>query len=102
RTNPALLFHNRFSYPRLLPPEQRTELDQLTQGILQATVRRDLAAMRDVHLRINAAIVREGRGACAALGVPYPGSEAGDAAIRAFYERDWPLEPVEQAVEDRA
>ncbi len=90
QTDPALLFHNRFSYPRLLRPEQRAELDGLTRVLLEAVVRRDLAAMRDAHLRIYDALVREGRAAYAALGMEYPGTEAGDAAIRAFYERDWP------------
>src|SRR5579859_265433 len=87
QTDPALLFHNRLSYPRLLRPEQRDKLDRLTQALLAAVVRRDLGAIRDVHLRINAAIVREGRAAYAALDLTYPGSEAGDAAIHAFYAR---------------
>ena len=52
---------------------------------------RDLTALRDVHLRINDTIVREGRAAYSALGMAYPGSEEGDAAIRAFYEREWPV-----------
>jgi len=88
--DPALLFHNRLSYPRLLRPEQRSLLDMLTSDLLAALGRRDLAALQEVHLRINDAIVREGRAAYAALGKPYPGSEEGDAAIRAFYEQEWP------------
>jgi predicted nucleotidyltransferase len=88
--DPRLLFHNRLSYPRLLPPERRMQLDALTGDLLAALARRDLTALRDVHLRINDMIVREGRAAYAALGMAYPGSEEGDAAIRAFYEREWP------------
>jgi len=88
--DPALLFHNRLSYPRLLRPAQRSLLDMLTSDLLAALARRDLAALQEVHLRINDAIVREGRAAYAALGKPYPGSEEGDAAIRAFYEHEWP------------
>jgi hypothetical protein len=38
-------------------------------------------------------MVREGRAAFAAFGIPYPGTDEGDAAIRAFFEREWPLSP---------
>ena len=88
--DPRLLFHNRLSYPRLLPSERRMQLDALTGDLLAALAQRDLMALRDVHLRINDMIVREGRAAYGALGMAYPGSEEGDAAIRAFYEREWP------------
>jgi hypothetical protein len=90
RVGPRLLFKNRHTVARLLPPEQQAELDALTRDLLAALHRRDLPALRDVHLRVNEVMVREGRAAFAALGLPYPGSEAGDAAIRAFSQRDWP------------
>ncbi|MGH2585740.1 MAG: nucleotidyltransferase domain-containing protein [Dehalococcoidia bacterium] len=90
QVDPRYLFKNRFSVPRLLRPEQRERLDALTADVLDALVRRDPAALRDVHLRIDDALIEEGRAACAALGIPYPGDEEGDAAIRAFYEREWP------------
>ena len=93
QVEPRLLFKNRLTVARLLRPEQQAELDALTSELLAALHRRDLPALRDVHLRINAAMVREGRAAFAALGLPYPGTEAGDASIRAFFERDWPLAP---------
>jgi hypothetical protein len=50
--------------------------------------------MRDAHLEIQGAMVREGRAACAALGIPFPLSESGDTAIREFYMREWPEDGV--------
>jgi len=91
QVDPRYLFKNRFSVPRLLRPEQRERLDALTAEVLDALARRDTVALRDAHLRIDDALVEEGRAACAALGIPYPGDKEGDAAIRAFYEREWPV-----------
>jgi len=91
QVEPRLLFKNRHTVARLLRPEQQAELDALTTDLLNTLQRRDLAALRDVHLRINDVMVREGRAAFAALGLPYPGTEEGDAAIHTFFERDWPL-----------
>jgi len=88
--DPRLLFKNRFTVARLLRPEQQAELEALTRDLLAALDRRDLAALRAIHVRVNDAIVREGRAAYAALGLRYPGTEKGNAAIRAFYEREWP------------
>jgi predicted nucleotidyltransferase len=90
RVDPGLLFKNRFTFTRLLPPEERAVLDTLTADLLAALAARDLSAVRAVHLRIDEAIVREGRAAYAALGLPYPGTEAGDAGILAFHAHEWP------------
>jgi hypothetical protein len=89
-----LLFKNRFSQSRHLRPEQQAELQTLTDAVLRALEARDAAALLATHLRIFDAIVREGRAAYAALGMPYPGSAETAAAIRAFYERAWPEQLV--------
>jgi hypothetical protein len=91
RVEPRLLFKNRLTVARLLRPEQQAELDSLTFDVLSALHSRDPAALRDIHLRINDVMVREGRAAFTRFGMPYPGTDEGDAAIRAFYEREWPL-----------
>jgi hypothetical protein len=88
--DPRLLFKNRLSYPRLLPADQRDLIESLSAAVLSALAERDLSALQEIHLQINAAIVREGRAAYAALGMPYAGSDEGDAAIAAFYRRAWP------------
>ena len=85
-----LLFKNRLSLPRLLRPEQRALIDELTRAVVDGVTRRDLVALRDAHLRINEALAREGKAACAALGIPFPLSEEAYATLRTFYERDWP------------
>jgi hypothetical protein len=88
--DPQLLYKNRLVLSRLLPAERRQQLEDLTQMFVTAYAQRDLPALLAAHLAINAALVREARAAYAALGVLYPISEANDAALRAFYERDWP------------
>lgn len=93
QVDPALFYTNPFSVPRHLRPEQRAQLDALTSRALDALARRDLAALRDVHLDVFDALVREGRAACAVLNIPYPIAESGDAAIRAFFEGEWPVVP---------
>ena len=90
---PRLLFKNPFTVPRLLRPEQQAELQALTDAVLDGVLRRDAATLRDAHLRAYAAFVREGRAALAALGLPYPGTDEGDAGLRALYEQHWPLQP---------
>lgn len=92
QTYPRLLFKNPFTMPRLLPPGRQAELEELSAATLNGVTRRDLRLLRDVHLRVDDAIVREGKAALTALGVPYPGTEAGDAGMRAMYEQQWPTE----------
>lgn len=89
---PRLLFKNPFTMTRLLPAAQQATLEALSTAVMDGVARRDLAALRDVHLRAYDLFVREGRAALAALGLPYPGSEAGDAEQRAVYERQWPAD----------
>ncbi len=82
--------------PLLLPGQWATfataELRLINENLatMMAVTCRDLAALRELHLRIADAFVREGRVALAALGVPYPGTESGDAGLREMYERCWP------------
>jgi predicted nucleotidyltransferase len=90
QVDPRLLFKNRLSVPRLLRPDQQAELEQLSERAASVCLRRDAAAMRAAHLAIQEALVREGRAACAALGIPFPLSADADASIRAFYLREWP------------
>jgi len=86
----AAFYTNPFTLSRHLSLAQRTELDELTDSALAALGRRDLLALRDIHLCVFDALVREGRAACAAFGIPYPQSEAGDRAIREMVLRQWP------------
>jgi hypothetical protein len=90
QVDPRLLFKNRLTVPRLLRPDQQEELGRLSEQSAAACLRRDAAAMRDAHLAIHEALVREGRAACTALGIPFPLSDAAGAAIRAFFLREWP------------
>ena len=87
---PRLLFKNPLTMTRLLQPEQQAELEELSAAVIEGVSRRDLAALREVHLHINDVFVREGKAALAALGLPYPGTEEGDTGLRAMYERQWP------------
>lgn len=88
-----LLFKNPFTVPRLLRPGQQAELEELSRAVMEGVILRDAAALRDVHLRVFDAFLREGKAALAALGVPYPGTEDGDAGMREMYERCWPSSP---------
>lgn len=90
QVNPRLLFKNRLTVPRLLRPDQQETLARLSEQTAFACLRRDMLTMREAHLAIQEATVREGRAACAALGIPFPLSESGDEAIRDFYLREWP------------
>jgi predicted nucleotidyltransferase len=91
QVDPALLFKNKFSLPRLLPPAQRDQIEALGTEIIRTHADRDLRAMRDVHLRITDAIFREGRAACTALDIPYPLTDAAEAAMTRLYVEAWPL-----------
>ncbi|HLZ71545.1 MAG TPA: nucleotidyltransferase domain-containing protein [Dehalococcoidia bacterium] len=89
---PRLLFKNPFTMTRLLPPEQQATLEALSAAVMDGVVRRDLAALRDLHIRAYDLFVQEGKAALASLGLPYPGTEAGDAGQRAMYARQWPTD----------
>lgn len=89
---PRLLFKNPFTMTRLLPPEQQATLEGLSAAVMDGVARRDLAALRDVHIRAYDRFLREGKAAFAALGLPYPATEAGDAGMRETYARQWPTE----------
>jgi hypothetical protein len=88
--DPSNYYKNPFTLYRHLRPDQQMEIDTLTRDALSALGARDLPALREVHLRVFDALVRESRAACASLGVAYPQEEAGDAAIRTFLESEWP------------
>lgn len=90
RSDPRHLFRNRFSVPRLLTPEQRELLESLGAEVVRAAADRDRAAMLAAHLRILDTLYREGRATYRALGLPYPLSDDAEAALRAFYPREWP------------
>jgi len=90
RHDPANFYKNAFSVQLLLTPQERELLAQLTTDALAALAARDAAALKGVHLRVLDALVAEGRGACAALGVDYPLSDAAEREVRALLERAWP------------
>jgi len=90
KADPASFFQNPFSLSRRLGDVERAELDALTAAVLDGVARRDRASLLATHLRILDALVREGRAACAALGIDYPISEAGDAGLRRLLEQAWP------------
>lgn len=90
RADPALMFQNAFSLYRRLGEADRAVLDALTADAVAAIAGRDPAAALAAHLKVLDALVREGRAACAALGVDYPISEAGDAALRRLLQEGWP------------
>lgn len=87
---PRLLFKNPLTMTRLLRPEQQAELEELSLAVIEGVARRDADALRDAHLRTFAAFLREGKAALAAVGLPYLGSDEGDAGLRAMYEQQWP------------
>jgi hypothetical protein len=88
--DPALLFKNPLSRPRHLPPAERGMLDALADAVIAAAATRHLPALLDAHLAIVDAYFRAGRAAYAAVGRPYPLSDASEAAIRAIYRDHWP------------
>jgi hypothetical protein len=88
--DPANFYMNPFAFYRLLDGSQQAEIDALTTRALDATTRRDSAALKAVHLDVYDALVREGRAACAALGADYPLGEAEERDLRALLEREWP------------
>ena len=83
-------YQNPFSLYRRVSPDQQAVLDQLTSEALAALANRDTRAMLMVHLKVLDALVREGHAACAALGVAYPITEGGDAALNRLLQDAWP------------
>ena len=90
RHDPANFYRNVFSLPLLLAEAERARLATLTGDALAPLAARDPVAFKAVHLRVLDALVEAGRAACAALGVDYPITEAGEREIRALLEREWP------------
>ncbi len=88
--DPRLLSKNRFSLALSLPAHQQAELDELSATVIEGLARRDLGVLREVHLRIYDALVREGKAALSALDLPYSGTEEGDASFRELYTKYWP------------
>ena len=91
RRDPANFYRNAFSLPPALSVAERDELVGLTDAALCALQARDSTALKAVHLRVLDALVREGRAACAALGVAYPISEVGEREIRRLLDEAWPI-----------
>ncbi|HXC54998.1 MAG TPA: aminoglycoside 6-adenylyltransferase [Rhizomicrobium sp.] len=89
QVDPGHFYMNAFSLYRLLNAGQQTELDRLTQRALAAVAARDTGQLKEVHLQVYDALLREGRAACAALGTPYPLNEADERDLRALLEREW-------------
>ena len=89
QVDPANFYKTPFSLYRLLAESQQRELDRLTHCAMTAVLQRDTSGLKDVHLDIYDALVREGRAACAALGAPYPLREADERDLRALLEREW-------------
>jgi hypothetical protein len=88
--DPGHYYTNPFSLPRLLSPHQQAVLDDLTAEALTALHQRDLVALQAVHLRVYDGLVREGRAAAEALGIPYPITAAADAELRDLLVAEWP------------
>ena len=87
--DPGNFYKTPFSLYRLLTAEQQAEIDRLTHRALFAVTHRDATALKEIHLEVYDALVREGRAACAALGAPYPLKEADEHDLRALLEREW-------------
>lgn len=90
RRDPSNFYRNENSLPLALSEEERARLAELSAQVQAALAARDAAALKGAHLRIQDALVAEGRAACAALGVDYPIGEAEEAEVRALIERNWP------------
>lgn len=79
---------NAMTRERLLPEDERRELDGLAREVQSACVARSAPDAYRAHLRIVELLGRAGRSACAAFGLAYP-EDAEREALR-FYEREWP------------
>ncbi len=87
--DPGHFYMNSFSYYRLLDAAQQAEIDRLTRHALFAVSHRDSTALKEVHLEVYDALIREGRAACAALGAAYPIAETEERDLRAHIDREW-------------
>ena len=87
--DPTHFYMNPFSFYRLLDAAQQAEIDRLTRSALFAVSHRDSTALKEVHLDVYDALIREGRAACAALGAPYPIGEVEERDLRAHIAREW-------------
>ena len=90
RRDPGNFYRNSYSLASALSADERAELADLTRRALAALTAEDAAALKDVHLGVLDALVREGRAACAALGVDYPIDDEGEREIRLLIETAWP------------
>jgi predicted nucleotidyltransferase len=90
RHDPANFYRNPYSLAQLLTEDERSTLAALTAEALAALAARDPAALKATHLRVFDVLAEQGRAACAALGVDYPVSDAGEREVRALIERNWP------------
>jgi hypothetical protein len=79
---------NTFSRERLLTPEERREVDDLTNETLRATAAHSLPETYRAHVHVCETLERAGRASCAMFGVQFPAAAAAEA-LR-FYEREWP------------
>ena len=89
QNDPANFYTQPFSLYRRLTPKQQAEIDRLTHRALFAVTHRDATALKEIHLEIYDALVREGRAACAVLGAAYPLKDADERDLRGLLEREW-------------
>jgi predicted nucleotidyltransferase len=89
QNSPGHFYMNAFSYYRLLTPPQQAEIDRLTHRALFAVTHRDGTVLKEVHLEVYDALIREGKAACAALGVPYPLNDTDERDLRALIDKEW-------------
>lgn len=90
RHDPANFYKNPNSQTLVLTGEERAWVDALTRDALAALAAGDPAALKPVHLRVQRALMAEGRAACAALGCDYPIGAAQEEAVLELVERAWP------------
>jgi hypothetical protein len=86
--DPRAFVRNAISRERLLTPEQRQEIDALSDRVIRSHAERSAAAAYEAHLQIVEALGRVGRRACARFGLEYP--EAAEAELLRFFEHEWP------------
>ena len=87
--DPGNFYKTPFSLYRLLNAKQQAEIDRLTHRALFAVSHRDATALKEVHLEIYDALVREARSACAVLGADYPLKDVDERDLRSLLEREW-------------
>jgi len=91
RRDPANFYKNTYSLALALSQAERDELADLTAEALTALQAGDSAALKAANLRMMDAMDREGRAACARLGVDYPISDHGEREIRRLLDEAWPV-----------